>query len=111
MTYTETIVSLIILFFFLSVLGQTGLPLLKLHTVLKNNEYADKNLTFVEQSFRKACTAKNPDFTQWRYAVKAVSGLEKATARRIYAKDGAAVYEAVITFNGKTITILTEYTE
>lgn len=111
MTYTETIISLIILFLFLFVLGQTGLPLLKLHTALKSNEYADKNLTFIEQSFRKACTAKNPDFTQWGYAVKAVSGLEKAAARRIYEKDSSSVYEAVITFNGKTITILTEYTE
>ena len=101
MTYTETLAALAILFFFFTAAGQIGTPLLKtIHTV-KTAEYEQKNLIFIEQSFRK-------DLHGWQYAVSAVSGLEKVKTSLRYEKGNVRVYQADIVFNGKPISILTE---
>ena len=108
MTYTETLAALAILFFFFTAAGQIGTPLLKtIHTV-KTAEYEQKNLIFIEQSFRKACKHKPVDLHGWQYAVSAVSGLEKMKTSLRYEKGNVRVYQADIVFNGKPISILTE---
>lgn len=108
MTYTETIAALALLFFFFTACGQIGTPLLKAAYTVKTADYERKNLIFIEQSFRNACKCKPADLSGWRYAVSAVSGLEKVKTSLLYEKENIRVYQADIVFNGKPITILTE---
>lgn len=108
MTYTETLATLAILFFFFTACGQIGTPLLKTVYNARRTEYEQKNLMFIEQSFRNACKRKPADLSGWRYTVSAVSGLEKVKTSIRYEKGDVRVYQADIVFNGKQITILTE---
>lgn len=108
MTYTETLAALAILFFFFTACGQIGTPLLKTVQATRTAEYERKNLIFIEQSFRNTCKRKPADLSEWRYAVSAVSGLEKVKTSIRYEKGDVRVYQADIVFNGKQITILTE---
>lgn len=108
MTYTETIAALVILGFLFTAAGQIGTPLLKTVYAAKAAEYEQKNLIFIEQSFRNACKRKPVDLHGWQYAVSAVSGLEKVKTKLRYEKDNVRVYQADIVFNGTQITILAE---
>lgn len=108
MTYTETLASLVIFFFFFTACGQMGTPLLKIVHEAKLAEYKRKNLMFIEQSFRNACTHKPADLSGWRYAVSTVSSLEKIKTSLRYERGTVRVYQADIVFNGKSITILAE---
>ena len=108
MSYTETLAALAILFFFFTACGQIGAPLLKTIHAARAAEYEQKNLTFIEQSFRNACKCKPADLSGWRYAVSAVSGLETVKTSLRFEKGDIRVYQADIVFNGKPITILAE---
>jgi len=108
MTYTETIIAFVILFFFFTAAGQIGTPLLRTIYAIKAAEYEQKNLIFIAQSFRNACEHKPVDLHGWQYSVSTVSGLEKVKTSLRYEKGNVRVYQADIMFNGKPVTILAE---
>ena len=106
MTFTDVIVSVVILGLFLSGFSQTFLPVYKARERIIR-EYKNVNaIRFISESFTVECGKTKPDIENWKRMAGSINELESLRVTEIMRDDLLYALKAVCVVSGENIEII-----
>ena len=108
MTYSETIVSVILLSIFIVTFTHAIIPAMDMFKCAQDEYDTIRSVEFIDMSFRKECSTVNRNIEKWKTEVSAVSGMEKCETTELYSDGKVCAIKAECIIGGKNFVLIAE---